>query len=198
MSALQVTSDDVGGRSRVWKLAPLDPAGAAKAARQIGHPWYRCQALSRAAEFHDGAKRLRLLDLALNAAREQSEPNRIVTVSSWPMRVLAACASERAEQAIRELIEIAAAEPHNLRRANALQALAASVQGSPALLSLVVPELAAAILGGGGRRMDRVIRDTFELVRMSNPELLHRLALHHKANRQQERLLATLRSVAHE
>lgn len=40
--------------------------------------------------------------------------------------------------------------------------------------------------------MDRVIRDTFGLVRTTNPELLYTLALHHKANRQQEKLLASI------
>ncbi|HCH0556340.1 TPA: hypothetical protein NKO30_006470 [Pseudomonas aeruginosa] len=90
------------------------------------------------------------------------------------------------------MIHVAETEPHNLRRAHALQSLAFPVSRSPSLLGLVVPAMAKAILGGHGWRIDRVIRDTFELVRETHPDLLPSLALHHKANRQQQRLLASL------
>lgn len=192
MSELSITRDGVRARSRVWEMASDDPKAAAETARRIRHPWYRCQALARAAEFSSGPIRYKLLEAAFSAAKEQREPNRIVTVSSWPLRVLADSSSERAAQVARLLVDVAETEPHNLRRAHALQALASAVAGRPALLSLIVPALASAILGGRGPRIDRVIRDTFELVRVSNPELLRPLAHHHKSNRQQERLLATL------
>lgn len=194
MSELSITRDDVRARSLVWEMASDDPKAAAEAAHRIRHPWYRCQALARVAELSSGPVRYKLLEAAFSAAKEQREPNRIVTVSSWPLRVLADSSSEGAAQVARFLVDVAETEPHNLRRAHALQALAGAAAGHPALLSLIVPALASAILGGGGPRIDRVIRDTFELVRVSNPELLRPLAQHHKSNRQQERLLASLDS----
>lgn len=192
MSELPITSEDVRGRSRVWKMAPNDPNEAAAAARRIKHPWYRCQALARAAEFSSGRKRSQLIQASIQAAQEQDEPNRVVTVSSWPVRVLAEVSPTQAADLIRQLVSVAETEPHNLRRAHALQSLAFSVSNRPELLGLVVPAMATAILGGGGPRIERVIRDTFELVRATNPELLLPLALHHKVNRRQQKLLASI------
>ncbi|KTF30422.1 hypothetical protein LMG920_19370 [Xanthomonas vesicatoria] len=74
---------------------------------------------------------------------------------------------------------------HTAFAAHALQALARCATTVPELLGLIDPTLATAILGGGGPRMDRIIRDAFELVRTINPELLYSLALQHKANQQQ-------------
>lgn len=192
MSELEITRDDVGGRARVWKMAPNDPKAVAIAAHRIRHPWYRCQALTRAAEFSNGPRRSALLDSAFEAAREQREPNRIVTVSSWPIRVLAGFSPERTAELIGDLVKIAETEPHNLRRAHALQMLAFSISSQPELLRLIVPAMVATVLGGGGYRMDRVIRDIFEMVRASNPELLGALALHHKPGNQQKKLLDSI------
>ncbi|WP_235872850.1 hypothetical protein [Pseudoxanthomonas winnipegensis] len=189
---MKITQNDVRGRARVWAMAPDDPEGAAVLARRIKHPWYRCQALARVAEFSDGRNRAELLDAAIQTAQEQDEPNRIVTVSAWPLRVLVDRSPTQAESLVRRLIRVAQTEPHNLRRAHALQSLAFAVSRSPLLLGLVVPVMASAILGGHGWRIDRVIRDTFELVRETHPDLLLPLALHHKADRQQQKLLASL------
>lgn len=182
MSERPVTTADVGGRGHVFAMAPDDPDGAATIARKIKPPWYRCQALSRGAKFSSGAKRSALLKAAIEAAYEQSEPNRIVTVASWPVTVMAEASPAQAADVIRRLLGAAETERHNLRRAHALQALARCASHPSELLGLIVPALAAAILGGAGPRMDCVIRDTFELVRITNPELLYSLALHRKAN----------------
>ena len=192
MCESSISRSDVQGRSRVWELAPIDPDGAAVLARKIKHPWYRCQALARVAECSRGPRRSQLLAASILAAQEQSEPNRVVTVSSWPARVLAGSAPTEALSLVRQLVGTAELEVHNLRRAHALQALGASVADYRDLLGLVVPALVRAILGGGGPRMDRVIRETFELVRTTNPELLQSLALHHKVNAKQQMLLASL------
>ncbi|CDF63261.1 Conserved hypothetical protein [Xanthomonas citri pv. fuscans] len=82
-------------------MAPDDPDGAAVIARKIKHPWYRCQALSRAAEFSSGAKRTALLKAAIEAAHEQSEPNPIVTVACWPVAVMAEGSLTQAADVIR-------------------------------------------------------------------------------------------------
>ena len=192
MGEHSISREDVVGRSRVDATAADDPKLALKIARAIKHPWYRCQALTTVAENVRGKQRQDLLLAALKAAQEQAETNRIVTVSSWPLRVLANSNPEIAEAHLDRLLELAEHEPHNLRRAHALQALAFALSTNTTLLSKVVPVLAEAIIGGGGWRIDRCIRDTFELVRLTNPELLPALAHHHKPNRLQERLLATI------
>lgn len=185
----------VRARSQVDRLAITDPNAALKLASSIDHSWYRCQSLVAVAEQLHGKAQTDALSAALAAAREQFEPNRVVTVASWPVRILARIDPDAAAQQLTELVAIAATEPHNLRRAHALQRLAFVVSQYPSLLRLVVPALSEALLGGYGSRIDRVIRDTFNVVRLTHPELLRPLALHHKSNQQQQKLLALLSGV---
>ena len=191
---MDVTTRDVRGRAQVSRLAATDAKAALKLADTIAHAWYRCQALTAAAEQLRGREQLAALAKAFAAAKEQSEPNRIVTVASWPVGAVAKVNPALAAEWIAELMVIAETEPHNLRRAHALQALAFVTSPNPEILGLVIPALAEALLGGQGPRIDRVIRDTFELVRSTHPQLLPALALHHKANSQQQNLLSTLPS----
>src|SRR5688572_1353761 len=89
MAELPITAEDVRGRARAGDLSLTDPREALKVARAIRHPWYRCQALSSVAEAWgtQGQKR-EVLEEALAVAAEQSEINRIVTVSAWPLHVM--------------------------------------------------------------------------------------------------------------
>jgi hypothetical protein len=192
MCARDITREDVSGRARVADIAPKDSSAALKLARNIKHPWYRCQALASIAPYLARKTREQVLEEALMAAREQAEINPIVTVSAWPIRELAISHPELAAERIRGLVILANTEPHNLRRSHALRQLAFFVSDHPTLLSLIVPALTEALLGGGGPRIDRVIRDTFELIRTVQPKSLHALAMHHKTGRKQEQLLATL------
>ena len=189
---MEITASDVRDRAKVDRLAATDPKAALKLANTIAHAWYRCQSITAAAEQLRGREQLDALSAALAAAKEQIEPNRVVTVASWPVRVLAKVDPNRAAQWVPELVAIAETEPHNLRRSHALQSLAFVTSPYPEILKLVIPALVDALLGGRGPRIDRVIRDTFELVRTTHPQLLQPLALHHKANAQQQRLLALL------
>lgn len=192
MSEMEITREDVAGRTRVGKLAPLDTGRALKAAHAIKHPWYRCQALSMAAEYMTGPDQRRVLMSALAAAQELGEVNRIVSVSSWPIRELVAADSGSAGKYVVALVALAETEPHNLRRAHALQALALAVSSCPDLLGCVVPALVTALIGGHGTRIDRCIRDTFELVQSVRPDLAWSVAMHHKPGNQQSRLLARI------
>ncbi len=192
MTEREITREDIADRARVDKIAPVDPKRALVLAQAIKHPWYRCQSITKVAEHLRGKDQERVLQSALKAAREQREINRIVTVSSWPIHVLATTSPGLAVEHIRSLVILAEEEPHNLRRANALQSLAYSVTSHLVLLRMIVPALVEAILGGGGPRIDRCIRETFELIGSANPEFLRVVALHHKANRQQEKLLALI------
>jgi hypothetical protein len=78
--------EGVNGRQRTNDLIATDRGAALRVARSIRHPWYRCQALAALAGAEPGArKRDELLDESLSAAYEQSEPNRIVVVATWPL-----------------------------------------------------------------------------------------------------------------
>lgn len=172
-----------------------DPKAALRVACTIPHAWYRCQSLTAAAVELRGKEQLAALFKAFAAAKEQDEPNRVVTVAGWPVGALAKVDPQLAAEWTSELLTIAETEPHNLRRAHALQALAFTASPHSGLLQMVVPALAKTLLGGRGPRIDRVIRDTFALVRATHPHMLRDLAMHHKANRQQQKLLASIQGV---
>jgi hypothetical protein len=192
---MDVSARDVQGRAKVSRLAATDPKAAVKLADTITHAWYRCQSLTAAAEQLRDEEQLAAFAKAFAAAKEQDEPNRVVTVASWPVGALAKINPQLATEWVSELLTVADTEPHNLRRAHALQALAFKTSPYPAVLGIVIPALAKTLLGGHGPRIDRVIRDTFELVRSTHPHLLRDLARHHKANQQQQKLLASIPGV---
>ena len=136
-------------RDRAAQLAVRDAAGAAAIARAIADPWYRCQALAHAA-IHSGEEKLRnrVLDEAFAAASELAEPNRSVTVATWPLKVLVQCGESAAVRVhVQRLLGTIAAEPSPVRRADALRMLfgaVASAQGSVA--RKVIEALAEASL----------------------------------------------------
>src|SRR5437763_967031 len=93
-----------------------------KAARDIRDPWCRCQALAEVAEHcSNTAAKNRVLSEAFEAALEMREPNRVVTVSSWPLKVVCKSGQEvRLKSEVSRLRGIIAAEPSPVRRADAL------------------------------------------------------------------------------
>lgn len=189
MSEMEITREDVAGRARAEKLAPHDVDQALRIAWAIKHPWYRCQALSIVAQHMSGSGQERVLESALAVALEQDEINRIVTVSSWPIRGLVKAGAGSAGKCVRQRVALATNEPHNLRQAHALQALASAVYEDQELLAAVVPALARALLGGRGPRIDRCIRDTLELIQCFSPDLARTVAMHHKPSARRTRLL---------
>src|SRR5947209_2190248 len=71
-------------------LAKQQPDRALQVARGIEDPWFRCQALSHVARYLvPEAERNDVLTEAFLAGSKLSEPNRVATVSAWPLKVLA-------------------------------------------------------------------------------------------------------------
>jgi hypothetical protein len=125
-------------------------------ARGIRHPWYRCQSLAVAAmAVPDGKLRLALVDEALAAAHELEEPNRVVTVASWPVEVLATFGpTSRLEREIGRLLTVAASEPHAVRRADALAMLLARAWANDAQRTRVLDALLATCSNARGWKLD--------------------------------------------
>lgn len=183
-----ITKEDVIGRSQVSKLVNTDVAHAAKTAHSIKHPWYRCQSLAMVAEYSSEKHKVNILLEALEVAKEQSDINRIVTVSSWPMKHLAKVRPDIAKGNIKSLVDLANEEPHTLRRSHALSSLAWSVSESTEHLSLIIPSLVTALLSGYGWRIDRIIRSSLQLVQGVQPESVAALIAHHSDNSKKRRL----------
>lgn len=120
-------------RAIVRQIASTSPEQALRLARGIDSPWFRCQALSTIAEVEADKKAcLRLLKEALSAAWEQNEPNRVVTVSAWPLQVMAHRGwVEALMPEVTRLLAYLATEPHAVRRADALYVLMDKLRAGP-------------------------------------------------------------------
>jgi hypothetical protein len=154
----EVKPEDVRGRAEVARLIPLDPEGALRLAREIRHPWYRCQAIAYVAAAQPSRTvALRLLQESLAAALEQSEPNRIVSVASWPLRQLAKLDSIVAAAQARDLLQIISREPHGLRRLDGITRILAAVAEQRELLEIAKPPFVAAVAASEGWRTERTV-----------------------------------------
>jgi hypothetical protein len=148
------------GRGKVYEtLRRGDVATAVAVARGIDHPWYRCQSLAIAAmQVDDPTLRLALVDEALKAADQLGEPNRVVTVASWPMEVLASHGpADRLQIEVRRLLAVAATEPHGLRRADAESVLLHHVWADGAGRQQVLDAFLATCGVAFGWRRDRLL-----------------------------------------
>ena len=126
-------------------------------ARGIEDPWFRCQALSIAAvRAPDERSRQSALDDAFAAANQLGEPNRVVTVSSWPVKALALAGQmSTVSLEVARLLQLISTESSPVRRADALRYLLGSVSSAPPdVASRVAREFAAACLAPlqSGRR----------------------------------------------
>lgn len=109
-------------RNTAAKLATTDWPAALARARAITDPWFLCQALSYVA-FHapDAATREALLAESFAAADALGQPNRVVSVSAWPLKVAATYwPLERVQREVARQLGIIAREPSPVRRANGL------------------------------------------------------------------------------
>lgn len=144
-------------RNRVAAIAQENAPEALALARSIEDPWFRCQALAIAAvHVRDERSRKSAIDDSVSAASELTEPNRIVTVASWPVKalVLAGDVSSVSLQ-IDRLLQVISREPSPVRRSDALRYLLGSVSiAPPHVARRVVREFVAACLTplqNGGR-----------------------------------------------
>jgi hypothetical protein len=120
-------------RDRVAQIAASRTEEALDLARTIDEPWFRCQALAFVA-YHtaDRAQKNRLLAESFAAALLAGDANRIVSVSSWPLKVL--CKSGRTEKLTAEterLLEIISREPSPVQRSDALNTLLGALVSGP-------------------------------------------------------------------
>lgn len=109
-------------------LSAEDVARAVQWARDLQGPsasWYRCQELAQTAQGAPTTEtRRELLREAFAEADAQTEPNRIVTVASWPLRALLDAGElPWFEQELSRLLETILPEPNPFRRQDGLYAL---------------------------------------------------------------------------
>jgi hypothetical protein len=129
-------------RDRVASMAATDPEPALALALKIADSWFRCQALSMAAvHVPDRRRRERAIDQAFAAANDLPEPNRVVTVSSWPVKALALTGNmPRVSSETGRLLQIMSSERSPVRRADALRYLLGAVSIAPAAVFIRVAQ----------------------------------------------------------
>ncbi len=146
------------GRAEVSQLAGVNPNLALSVARKIEHPWYRCQALTSIVEANFSIKnREEILEEAMSAAYNQTEPNRVASVSSWPLRQLVQINLNQAREHVSRLLEIIATEDHGLRRLDGLHGILWGVVGAPALREHVFTRFTETAKVCVGWRAERII-----------------------------------------
>src|SRR5258708_3461022 len=106
---------------------------ALRKARKIEDPWPRSTALaSLAYGCTDPSKKNQILNESFLAALEMQEPNRIVTVSAWPLKVLCNSGQDtRVKVEVNRLLAILAGEPSPVRRADALNKMLGAILRGP-------------------------------------------------------------------
>ena len=149
-----IRPEDVQGRAKASRLLPHDPRGALKVARAIRHPWYRCQAITEVAEVQHSVP---LLIESFAAAYEKTEPNRIVTVASWPLRQLVLLAPAMAQVELEKLLGLIATEAHGLRRLHALESLFYAAASAPSLRQEILAAFNATAASCQGWRAERSV-----------------------------------------
>lgn len=190
---MEITEEDVRSRNRASEVAKQDAALAANIALSIRHPWYRCQALSAAADAEPDLSRAReLLSNAFIDAYRQEDINRIVTVASWPMRVCARRFFDAAISRLRDLLSLAEKEPHTLRRGDALLHIFFAVEDHPVLKRRVLPALVESLTAGRGWRIEKLMAATALTVKDDYPEYIPQLVAAHRENKQKRKLLEKL------
>lgn len=136
-------------RDLVFRIAATDIERALRVTRGIEDPWYRCQALATVA-LHVPLieERDKLLAEALASANLELEPNRIATVSSWPLKALTLSAEyERMATEADRLLAVIANESSPVRRADALRyVLGATIASKHPVIRRVASEFAKACL----------------------------------------------------
>jgi hypothetical protein len=98
-----------------------------------------------------------LIRESLSAALEQSEPNRIVSVASWPLRQLVKLDPVAASAQTEDLLRIISGEPHGLRRLDGITRILAAVAEQRELLEMVKPPFVAAVAASEGWRTERTV-----------------------------------------
>lgn len=132
-------------RTSVSKLAVTDPVAALEVARSITKPWYRCQSLANVARhLQEPRQYKKVINEALDAAYEEKEPNRIVSVAAWPVNTMVQKRDARTAPVVDELLQKIQTEPNPVRQADALLLLFQAVYADTQLRDLVLAPLLRA------------------------------------------------------
>ena len=147
-----------------------EPVKALEMARSISDPWYRCQSLAQVAWHLEDQRQLKkVIDEALAAAFEIDEPNRIVSVASWAVRVMVKKGDRRLSSVVGELLSKIQLEPNPVRQADALLLLFEAVYYKRELREVVLNPLLRACEQMNSWKRPRILSDVALILAIDDP-----------------------------
>ncbi len=158
-------------RDKVARMAPKDWKKALDAADRIPDGWYKCQALAHVAKICPIAKQQgTILKNAFKAGLASGDPNRVVTASAWPLRVLAETGKERAvEEETARLLEILRKEANPVRRMDALAEIVLSLVASRSSFLKALHEFEVACREANSWKVPRAVARVLPVVAQVDP-----------------------------
>ena len=158
-------------RDLVGKLAGLEPDKALELARSISDPWYRCQSLAHVAwHLKDQLQSRKLNQEALTAAFELDQPNSIVSVASWVVRVMVKNADQQLALVVDQLLDAIQHESNPVRQADALLFLFEAVYHEPQLRYRVLDPLLRACEQMKSWKRPRILSDIALVLAIDDPD----------------------------
>ena len=170
MRATPSQQKKVPKRSRAEKKAPAKHSVALDLARRPHDAWRRCQDLAQVAwQTEDPGEVKKIIGESLEAAYALKEPNRIVSVAAWPVRVMVVKGDRRLGTMVHELLEKIQTEPNPVRRAHALLLLFEAVYSKPELRESVLGPLLRACEDMNSWRRPIILSDVALIFAQDDP-----------------------------
>ncbi|HXQ69870.1 MAG TPA: hypothetical protein VN844_05265 [Pyrinomonadaceae bacterium] len=164
------TWPETNKRDVVGKLVGPEPVKALELARSIADPWYRCQSLAHVAwHLKDQLQSSKIIKEALTAAFELDQPNRIVSVASWAVRVMVKNGDQRLGLVVDELLDKIQLELNPIRQADALLFLFEAVYHEPQLRDRVLDPLLRACEQMKSWKRPRILSDIARVLAIDDP-----------------------------
>lgn len=163
-------------RQKVWELCKTDVDAALEFARKIESHWNRTQALAAVA-LHVSQKGgfLKIVKEAFEAARENRQPNRIVSCAAWAVRAITKRNDIDALPFVEELLEIIKREPNPVRRADALLFIYEAVYQRKELRCVVLDPLLQACQEMKSWKQPRILSDIALIVAIDDLPLANKI-----------------------
>jgi hypothetical protein len=111
----------------------------------------------------------KVIDDALAAAFEHDEPNRVVSVASWPVRVMVKKRDRRLSSVVDELLSKIQLEPNPVRQADALLLLFEAVYHEPQVRESVLDPLLRACEQMNSWKRPRILSDVALVLAADDP-----------------------------
>jgi|RhiMethySRZTD1v2_1073278.scaffolds.fasta_scaffold116629_1 hypothetical protein len=147
-------------RDRTRELLKADVDEAFRYAQGIKDDWYRCQSLANVARYRSSKSSfVQTTELALKAAKQLPNPNRIVSCSSWVVKAMAERPDVDPSETVDEMLKIIASEDNPVRQADALLLLFNAVYSRPAIRYKVLDVLLRACEKMKSWKQQRILSD---------------------------------------